>query len=108
MQNHVSLKVEGNFILHSNEENYKTKIHYYYYQWFLVSIYSNSTNSDISNVFRKGIKQSSTVSRTPSVDSKSVQTDNTVREKIIIASPNRKSSALVSQAITPCVDGKFR
>lgn len=67
--------------------------------------FSNSTNSDISNMFRKGGKS---VSRTPSVDSRGVQTDE-ILEKAIIASPSyRKTGALITQMSTPSIEGKFK
>lgn len=60
-------------------------------------------------MFRKGSKQSSSVSRTPSVDSRAVQTDDLiVSEKVIALSPNRKRGILLAQTSTPSVDAKFR
>lgn len=72
-------------------------------------VFSNSTNSDISSIFRKGIKQTTTVSRTSSIDSRAVQTDDLIlSDKVLASSPNRKRSTLLAQASTPSVDAKFK
>lgn len=74
-----------------------------------ISICSNSTNSDISNLFRKGVKQPPTVSRTPSLDSRGVQTEDLLGvDKTLVSSPNRKRGILLAQTSTPSVDAKFR
>ncbi|XP_055309368.1 uncharacterized protein LOC129573125 isoform X2 [Sitodiplosis mosellana] len=68
---------------------------------------SNSTNSGISKIFRKGGKSSS-VSRTPSVDSRGVQTDEILEKAIITSPPYRKAGTLIAQTSTPSVEGKFK
>ncbi|XP_031636980.1 uncharacterized protein LOC116349598 isoform X2 [Contarinia nasturtii] len=66
---------------------------------------SNSTNSDISNIFRKGGKS---VSRTPSVDSRAVQTDEILEKAIITSPPYKKAGTLIAQTSTPSVEGRFK
>lgn len=71
-------------------------------------ICSNSINSDISNVFRKGGLKSTSVSRTPSVDSRAVQTDEILEKAIIIGPPQRKTNSIIAQTSTPSVEGKLK
>lgn len=52
-------------------------------------------------MFRKGGKEN--VSRTPSVDSRGVQTEEGL-EKLIIAKSNQRSSTLTAQISTPSVE----
>lgn len=73
---------------------------------FISCNFSNSTNSDISHIFRKGGKSSS-VSRTPSVDSRGVQTDEIFEKTAAVAALYKKS--LITQSSSPSADGaKFR
>lgn len=58
-------------------------------------------------MFRKGGKSLS-VSRTPSVDSRGVQTDEILEKAIITSPPYRKSAAIIAQTSTPSVEGKFK
>lgn len=48
------------------------------------------------------------MSRTPSVDSRGVQTDEFLEKAIITSPPYRKSGKLIAQTSTPSVEGKFK
>lgn len=58
-------------------------------------------------MFRKGGSRTLS-SRTTSVDSRAVQTDEIVLDKIDNSSPSRKSQTLIAQMSTPSVEGKFK
>lgn len=58
-------------------------------------------------MFRKGGKSLS-VSRTPSVDSRGVQTDEILEKAIISDRPCPKMNTLITQMSTPSIEGKFK
>lgn len=64
-------------------------------------------NSDISNIFRKGGKTVN-VSRTLSVDSRAVQTDETLEKVLIASSSYQKRHKFNAQMSSPSVEAKFR
>lgn len=58
-------------------------------------------------MFRRGGKSSS-VSRTPSVDSRAVQTDEILEKAIITSPPYRKTNKIIAQMSTPSIESKFK